>query len=70
MIADQKVAHVLYIDFGNEECVPLGRIKQLATKIQPFCPCVSKYLFKFSYLLIFIHSNAESAAQPFANSIF
>lgn len=54
MNADQKMAHILYIDFGNEECVPLGRIKQLATKIQPFCPCVSKYPFKFSYLYILL----------------
>lgn len=57
MTADQKMAHILYIDFGNEESVPLGRIKQLATKIQPFCPCVSKYPFKFSYLFILIYHN-------------
>lgn len=48
MTADKKMAHVLYIDFGNEEYVPLGRIRQLATNIQSFCPCVSKYLFKKS----------------------
>ncbi|CAG12609.1 unnamed protein product [Tetraodon nigroviridis] len=40
MTADKKMAHVLYIDFGNEEYVPLGRIRQLATNIQSFCPCV------------------------------
>lgn len=43
LAAEQKMANILYIDFGNEEFVPLDRIKQLATKIQPYCPCVSKY---------------------------
>uniref|UniRef100_H2U1B9 Tudor domain containing 1 n=1 Tax=Takifugu rubripes TaxID=31033 RepID=H2U1B9_TAKRU len=40
LAAEQKMANILYIDFGNEECVPLDRIKQLATKIKPYCPCV------------------------------
>uniref|UniRef100_UPI0037E92CC5 tudor domain-containing protein 1 n=1 Tax=Semicossyphus pulcher TaxID=241346 RepID=UPI0037E92CC5 len=39
LAADQKKANVLYIDFGNEEDVPVERIKALATNIQPFCPC-------------------------------
>ncbi|XP_056285951.1 tudor domain-containing protein 1 isoform X2 [Pseudoliparis swirei] len=37
--ADQKMANILYIDFGNEETVPVDRIKPLSTKIQPCCPC-------------------------------
>uniref|UniRef100_A0A3Q3X8T6 Tudor domain containing 1 n=1 Tax=Mola mola TaxID=94237 RepID=A0A3Q3X8T6_MOLML len=36
---DQKMANILFIDFGNEEDVPVDRIKQLASNIQPFCPC-------------------------------
>ncbi|KAG7507722.1 hypothetical protein JOB18_042668 [Solea senegalensis] len=37
--ADQKMAKILYIDFGNEEDVPVERIRTLTAKIQPFCPC-------------------------------
>ncbi|XP_040922770.1 tudor domain-containing protein 1 [Toxotes jaculatrix] len=37
--ADQKMANILYIDFGNEEDVPLDRIRPLTADIQPFCPC-------------------------------
>ncbi|XP_047464892.1 tudor domain-containing protein 1 isoform X2 [Mugil cephalus] len=37
--ADQKTAHILYIDFGNEENVPVERIKPLSADIQPFSPC-------------------------------
>ncbi|XP_075884246.1 tudor domain-containing protein 1 isoform X2 [Nelusetta ayraudi] len=39
LAADQKKAKVLYIDFGNEEDVPVERIKPLAAEIQPFFPC-------------------------------
>ncbi|XP_029312233.1 tudor domain-containing protein 1 [Cottoperca gobio] len=39
LAADQKSANILYIDFGNEEDVPVDRIKHLAANIQPFCPC-------------------------------
>ncbi|XP_063748517.1 tudor domain-containing protein 1 isoform X2 [Eleginops maclovinus] len=39
LAADQKTAYILYIDFGNEENVPVDRIKPLAANIQPFCPC-------------------------------
>ncbi|KAI3365245.1 hypothetical protein L3Q82_010339, partial [Scortum barcoo] len=39
LITDQKMANILYIDFGNEETVPVDRIKPLAANIQPFCPC-------------------------------
>uniref|UniRef100_A0A8C4HYP7 Tudor domain containing 1 n=1 Tax=Dicentrarchus labrax TaxID=13489 RepID=A0A8C4HYP7_DICLA len=39
LATDQKTANILYIDFGNEEDVPVDRIKPLATNIQPFCPC-------------------------------
>ncbi|XP_028423126.1 tudor domain-containing protein 1 isoform X3 [Perca flavescens] len=39
LTADQKMANILYIDFGNEEDVPVDRIKPLAANIQPFCPC-------------------------------
>ncbi|XP_074520237.1 tudor domain-containing protein 1 isoform X2 [Halichoeres trimaculatus] len=39
LAADQKMANVLYIDFGNEEQVPMERIKPLADNIKPFCPC-------------------------------
>ncbi|XP_028286193.1 tudor domain-containing protein 1 [Parambassis ranga] len=37
--ADQKMASILYIDFGNEENVPVNRIRPLATNIPLFCPC-------------------------------
>ncbi|KAM9716326.1 tudor domain-containing protein 1 [Menidia menidia] len=37
--ADQKMAFVLYIDFGNEENVPVDRIRPLPANIQPFGPC-------------------------------
>uniref|UniRef100_A0A3Q1I304 Tudor domain containing 1 n=1 Tax=Acanthochromis polyacanthus TaxID=80966 RepID=A0A3Q1I304_9TELE len=36
---DQKMANILYIDFGNEENVPVYRIRPLPANIQPFCPC-------------------------------
>ncbi|XP_059180349.1 tudor domain-containing protein 1 [Centropristis striata] len=39
LTADQKTANILYIDFGNEEDVPVERIKPLAANIQLFCPC-------------------------------
>ncbi|KAK5881266.1 hypothetical protein CesoFtcFv8_022086 [Champsocephalus esox] len=39
LAADQKTAKILYIDFGNEENVPVDRIKPLAANIPPFCPC-------------------------------
>ncbi|XP_068440058.1 tudor domain-containing protein 1 isoform X2 [Clinocottus analis] len=39
LTADQKMAHILYIDFGNAETVPVDRIKPLAANIQLFCPC-------------------------------
>nr|XP_020506867.2 tudor domain-containing protein 1 [Labrus bergylta] len=39
LAADQKTANILYIDFGNEEDVPVERIKPLADNIQPYCPC-------------------------------
>ncbi|XP_068610958.1 tudor domain-containing protein 1 [Brachionichthys hirsutus] len=38
LTTDQKMARILYIDFGNEENVPVGRIKPLSANIQPFCP--------------------------------
>ncbi|XP_023281805.1 tudor domain-containing protein 1 [Seriola lalandi dorsalis] len=37
--ADQKTANILYIDFGNEEDVPVDRIRPLAANIQRSCPC-------------------------------
>ncbi|XP_073345172.1 tudor domain-containing protein 1 [Pagrus major] len=39
LATDQKKANVLYIDFGNEEDVPVERIRPLAANIPPFCPC-------------------------------
>ncbi|KAG7282333.1 hypothetical protein CRUP_002721 [Coryphaenoides rupestris] len=36
---DQKTASILYIDFGNEEDVPLARIRRLAPNIQLVPPC-------------------------------
>ncbi|XP_049420220.1 tudor domain-containing protein 1 isoform X3 [Epinephelus fuscoguttatus] len=39
LAADQKTASILYIDFGNEEEVPVYRIRLLAANIQPFSPC-------------------------------
>uniref|UniRef100_A0A8D3BWW7 Tudor domain containing 1 n=1 Tax=Scophthalmus maximus TaxID=52904 RepID=A0A8D3BWW7_SCOMX len=37
--ADQKTTKILYIDFGNEEDVPVERIRPLTANIQPFSPC-------------------------------
>uniref|UniRef100_A0A4W6CCJ3 Tudor domain containing 1 n=1 Tax=Lates calcarifer TaxID=8187 RepID=A0A4W6CCJ3_LATCA len=39
LAADQKMAKILYIDFGNEEDVPVDRIRPLSPNIQQFCPC-------------------------------
>ncbi|XP_045924899.1 tudor domain-containing protein 1 isoform X3 [Micropterus dolomieu] len=39
LATDQKTANILYIDFGNEENVPVDRIKPLTANIPPFCPC-------------------------------
>ncbi|XP_044033632.1 tudor domain-containing protein 1 isoform X2 [Siniperca chuatsi] len=39
LATNQKMAKILYIDFGNEEDVPVDRIKPLAANIPPFCPC-------------------------------
>ncbi|XP_061564122.1 tudor domain-containing protein 1 [Cololabis saira] len=39
LAADQKMAKILYIDFGNEEDVPVDRMRPLAANIKPFCPC-------------------------------
>ncbi|KAM9336898.1 tudor domain-containing protein 1 [Symphorus nematophorus] len=39
LAADQRSANVLYIDFGNEEDVPVERIRPLAANIPSFCPC-------------------------------
>ena len=41
----QKKAHVLYIDYGNEEIVPVNRIQQLNKHIDLFPPCVSLSYF-------------------------
>lgn len=37
----QKKAHVLYIDYGNEEKLPVDRIHRLNRNIDLFPPCVS-----------------------------
>uniref|UniRef100_A0A3P9MK51 Tudor domain-containing protein 1 n=1 Tax=Oryzias latipes TaxID=8090 RepID=A0A3P9MK51_ORYLA len=39
LAADQKTAHVLYIDYGNAENVPVERIKPLNIATKPYCPC-------------------------------
>ncbi|XP_076616576.1 tudor domain-containing protein 1 [Chaetodon auriga] len=39
LATDQKIANILYIDFGNEEHVPIDRIRPLAANIPTFCPC-------------------------------
>ncbi|XP_021565441.1 tudor domain-containing protein 1 [Carlito syrichta] len=38
----QKKTHVLYIDYGNEEIIPLKRIYQLNRNIDLFPPCAIK----------------------------
>ncbi|XP_006162823.1 tudor domain-containing protein 1 [Tupaia chinensis] len=38
----QKKAHVLYIDYGNEEIIPVNRIRQLNRNIDLFPPCAIK----------------------------
>ncbi|XP_059981953.1 tudor domain-containing protein 1 [Lagenorhynchus albirostris] len=38
----QKKAQVLYIDYGNEEIIPVNRIHQLNRKIDLFPPCAIK----------------------------
>ncbi|XP_068405154.1 tudor domain-containing protein 1 [Eschrichtius robustus] len=38
----QKEAHILYIDYGNEEIIPVNRIHQLNRKIDLFPPCAIK----------------------------
>ncbi|XP_069316594.1 tudor domain-containing protein 1 isoform X3 [Eulemur rufifrons] len=38
----QKKAHVLYIDYGNEEIIPVNRIYQLNRNIDLFPPCAIK----------------------------
>ncbi|XP_007939803.2 tudor domain-containing protein 1 [Orycteropus afer afer] len=40
----QKMAHVSYIDYGNEETIPVNRIHQLSRTIDLFPPCVRKSL--------------------------
>uniref|UniRef100_A0A665VK44 Tudor domain containing 1 n=1 Tax=Echeneis naucrates TaxID=173247 RepID=A0A665VK44_ECHNA len=40
LAADQKTAYILYIDFGNEENVPVDRIRPLVANIPRSCPCV------------------------------
>ncbi|KAM4715222.1 tudor domain-containing protein 1 [Anableps anableps] len=39
LAADKKTANILYIDFGNEENVPVERIRPLPANIQHFRPC-------------------------------
>lgn len=41
----QKKVQVLYIDYGNEEIIPLNRIHQLNRNIDLFPPCVSLSYF-------------------------
>ncbi|XP_051925326.1 tudor domain-containing protein 1 isoform X2 [Hippocampus zosterae] len=39
LAADKKSAHILYIDYGNEEDVPVDRIRPLPADLEPFHPC-------------------------------
>uniref|UniRef100_A0A3Q2P6K6 Tudor domain containing 1 n=1 Tax=Fundulus heteroclitus TaxID=8078 RepID=A0A3Q2P6K6_FUNHE len=39
LAADKKTANILYIDFGNEENVPVERLRPLPANIPHFCPC-------------------------------
>lgn len=41
----QKKARVLYIDYGNEEIIPVNRLHQLKRSIDLFPPCVSLFYF-------------------------
>ncbi|XP_040848428.1 tudor domain-containing protein 1 [Ochotona curzoniae] len=38
----QKQAQVLYLDFGNDEVIPVSRIRQLDSRIDLFPPCAIK----------------------------
>lgn len=57
LASDQKMAHILYIDFGNEENVPIDRIKPLAANIQLLSPCVSTYSHESNWLFIYHRGN-------------
>uniref|UniRef100_A0A3Q2YJI8 Tudor domain containing 1 n=1 Tax=Hippocampus comes TaxID=109280 RepID=A0A3Q2YJI8_HIPCM len=39
LAADKKSAHILYIDYGNEEDVPVDRMRPLPADLEPFHPC-------------------------------
>nr|XP_057918672.1 tudor domain-containing protein 1 isoform X2 [Doryrhamphus excisus] len=38
-VVAEKKAHVLYIDYGNEEDVPYDRLRPLPADMEPFHPC-------------------------------
>ncbi|XP_061611469.1 tudor domain-containing protein 1 isoform X2 [Phyllopteryx taeniolatus] len=39
LAADKRTARMLYIDYGNEEDVPMDRIRPLPADLEPFHPC-------------------------------
>ncbi|XP_067321917.1 tudor domain-containing protein 1 [Anolis sagrei] len=47
----KKNAHVLYIDYGNEDTIPLNRIKQLPKDIAHFPPCAAKCSVENSFFV-------------------
>ena len=61
----QKKAQVLYIDYGNEERIPVNRIHKLSRNIDLFPPCVSPLL-----LCKFKRVSQRSCFNVFTDRVF